>query len=228
MLGVGGVLVATVRLVGPAWAPPLYDGILYEDPYRYLTPPPGERGHPEAVTATLRLRHGRAGAVSVATGENPPQAQISAASGAVAAPAGFTGSTLTLTIKAVPPPSSSPPKGSRIEGNVYAIIAATPAGAAASVAPGAGHEPTITLRGPPDATDAVLERFTGTGWARLETQGTNSPDIYMAPAPRLGDFALVGPLHPPQSSLAGPIIGIVAAIVLLVGGLVLTLRKKRQ
>ena len=42
VLATGFVLVVAAQLIAPLRSPPLYDGVVIEEPYRYLSPPPGQ------------------------------------------------------------------------------------------------------------------------------------------------------------------------------------------
>lgn len=56
--GAGVLLLIAATRLAPVWHPPLFDGVVIEDPYRYLEPPPGKPGSPTMVSDTLALDQG--------------------------------------------------------------------------------------------------------------------------------------------------------------------------
>src|SRR5439155_4166827 len=96
------LLVAAARL-SPTWHRPLYDGVVFEDPYRYLQPPAGKPGNPTSVSDTLALDQGVSPQLYSGTLEQPPQAQMIADRDAFQLPAGTT--SIKATIQPIKPPA---------------------------------------------------------------------------------------------------------------------------
>src|SRR2546423_578455 len=57
-LAAGLLALAAAARLSPTWHPPLFDGVVVEDPYKYLQPPPGKPGNPSSVSDTLALDQG--------------------------------------------------------------------------------------------------------------------------------------------------------------------------
>ena len=76
VLAVGVAVIALAQLGTPHRAPPLYDGVVVEEPYRYLSPPPGAPGSPKSYTATEPVQGGQSAELVAATPESRPQAQL--------------------------------------------------------------------------------------------------------------------------------------------------------
>src|SRR4029077_7907785 len=51
-LVLGGLAIIAVQRVAPLLAPPLYDGVIVIERYRWLVPPPGQPGDPKSATGT--------------------------------------------------------------------------------------------------------------------------------------------------------------------------------
>jgi len=75
-----GLVVAAQRLA-PISGPPLYDGVVVEDEYKWLSPPAGYQGGAPSAAATVPVQGGQSPNVAVATSEQPPQAQVFAGAG---------------------------------------------------------------------------------------------------------------------------------------------------
>src|SRR5258708_7313506 len=156
------MLVARVLLPG---SPPLYDGVVQIDPYRWLEPPPGQSGAPQAATASIVVRTSNSPLVPVATAEPPPQAQIFAQPGSLPMPAGTT--KIEVAINPVKP-EAAPPDW-HIDGNVYRFLLTDGSGTPLS-AP-ASAQVSIVLRATDAATaDAPIERYTPAAGKRLDTE----------------------------------------------------------
>ncbi len=228
-LGVGAGLLALTWRASPLPSPPMYEGLTAQaEPYRYLHPPPGlgSTPRPSGTRATRPLEGGQSPALSPATAETPPQAQLLAARGAFAVPPGATA--VTATIAAVDPPPG-PPIGGEVAGNVY-DISLTAAGAPLAVGP--GRTVTVVLRGPAGIGGPTIERFAGGAWTRLETQplGALAGDSYTADTGALGEFALVAPpgSSAPRSGTDIVAIVLAAGAVLLTAATLIALRRNRR
>jgi hypothetical protein len=191
-VGLASLLVAFVMLAGvwlalPQLAPPLYDGIqLPPGPYRYLNPAPGQKGSPTHAHQLLPLVNHRVLLTVISTREQPPQARLTLQDNAFKIPPGV--SSLTVTIRPVPPPATAP--AGTIQGNVYAFGATAKNGAALSLRPGGAN---VDLRGTGGRVKPVIEEYIGGRWEPLPTGQFLGILIFTATARQLGDFALVVP-----------------------------------
>jgi hypothetical protein len=172
--------------MAPIAGPPLYDGVIVTDPYRWLSPPPGGLAGAKGATGTEPV-HGESPVVAIATPEEPPQAQIFAAPGSLAMPPGT--SSLRLSIEPIPP--NAAPPGGVIDGNEYKIDVVNQAGAL--VTGRAGRQVTLVLRGPPGVTEATIERFDHGSWQPVHTEPAGLPATFLAIVTDFGAFALVAP-----------------------------------
>jgi hypothetical protein len=116
VLAAGLVAIALGQLVGPVAAPPLYDGVVVVEPYRFLDPaPPGQKGGAKGATATVAVKDGANPLVAIATPEQPPQAQVFAPPSSLTLAPGA--ATLALSIQ--PIAAEGTPSDGHIVGNVY-------------------------------------------------------------------------------------------------------------
>ena len=190
VLAIGLVMMGTAQLVRPVVVP-LFDGVVVEDPYRYLSPPPGGEGSPTSATATLPIEADKSPSFAVYTSEMPPQAELLAKGGELAIGAGST--SVTLTIDPIPPPASSSPV--TIAGNVYRIKVVDQSGAALAILP--GQTITLAVRGPAGiAADAAIARFDAGAWKQLSTGPSGLQDLFLSNVDAFGDFALLGQVTP--------------------------------
>jgi hypothetical protein len=198
------------------------------EPYRYLHPPPGlgSTPRPSSGHVTAPLRDGQSPALSPATTEMPPQAQLLAAQGAFVVPPGVTA--VEATIAPVDPPPVAP-IGGEVAGNVY-DIEVTASGLPLAVRP--GRAVTVVLRGPAGFGRPAIERFAAGAWTRLDTQplGALAGDSYAADATGLGTVALVAAPGPSPGGGGGDafIVILAAGAVLLCGGTLIALRRSRR
>lgn len=208
-LAIGVLAVLSVQRLAPAAGPPLYDGVVVIEPYRWLDPPPGQQGNPQAVSGTEAVVGGQSPQTAFITPEQPPQAQVFAFPGGLVLPPGTT----TFIRMAITPvlPQTLPTDG-YIAGNVYRISFTDQAGM--PVAPDPSREVTVVLRGPADTTGATIEVDTGEGWQRLKTTSAAFAATYVAAVTEFGDFALVAPTR--AVGLPMPLEG--PPVPLLVGG----------
>ena len=193
-IGIGAGVILVAGRLSPIAAPPLYDGVVPIDPYRWLHPPAGQAGSPQAASMTITVdQPPQSPLVAVATPESPPQAQIFAPPGGLTMPAGV--SSLQVTITPVDPVAA--PSDGQVAGNVYRVVVTSQAGAPLS-AP-ASARVSIVLRSPIDLPDATIERFNGTGWQPLKTDSAGFASTYVAVVTDFGDFALVTASGQPAS-----------------------------
>jgi hypothetical protein len=197
LLMAGLALVALAVNLRPG-ALPLYDGVVVIEPYRFLHPLAGQAGNPTAASLRLPLAGGPAPPIDAGTAESPPQAQLVIGPGALVLPAGS--STLTVSIRAVDPPSA--PGSGRIEGNVYAFTLSTDGGNPVTL--GAGQVASIVLRAPLGAPTATIERYVAGVWRALATTAAGLPDTYVSNTDALGELALVSGSHAPGETILAP------------------------
>ncbi|MDQ3870123.1 MAG: hypothetical protein M3301_00720 [Chloroflexota bacterium] len=202
LLVAGLVAMAAVHRVAPVASPPLFDGLVVEDPYRYLSPPRGGLTNPSSASRTERVAGGGSPPIFVATSETPPQAQLNASPDAFTMPRGTT----AVTARIRPVPSPLPPRSGHIASNVYRFEVANQAGT--PLVP--RRDPTlfvsIILRTPHGIEDAVVARYANGAWQRLTTEPAGQPAIFLANTTSLGDFAVLAsgpaPVVAPDSLLA--------------------------
>lgn len=197
VLAAGLAGVVAVQRLTPVAGPPLFDGVVVADAYRWLSPPPGQLGGAQGATGTTGV-HGASPVVALATPEQPPQAQIFAAPGTLVLPPGTT--SLRLSIEPVQPGAA--PSDGAIAGNVYRIQVVNQAGGAAAGQP--GGDVSIVLRGPLSATQAKVEHLEGGTWQAVQTQPTGLPATFLAVVTGFGDFALVVPGAPSAAPATHP------------------------
>jgi len=227
------MLIAAARM-SPFWHPPLFDGVVIEDPYRYLQPPAGKPGNPTSVSETLTLDQGASPQLYSGTLEQPPQAQMIADRDAFQLPAGTT--SIKAAIQPIKPPATV--AEGRISGNVYRFAVVNQAGT--NLPLHSGTTITVVLRAPNGVTNGTIIHFNGTGWDQVPTDNGGLPDLYATNATELGDYAILvtgaqtpepsGLTPPPSSSSPSPsstpgstgagqmpwlIIGLVAAAILI-------------
>ena len=200
-------MMATTQVIRPVDLP-LFDGVVVVDPYRYLTPPPGEAGSPTSARSTLAIEAGKSPPFAVYTSETPPQAELLAHGGELAVGAGTT--SVTVTIDPIKPPAGASPKS--IAGNVYEIAVTDQSGAALALLP--GQSITLALRGPAGvAVDAAISRFDAGAWQQLPTGPSGLQDLFLTDVDGFGDFALLGQVTPSAKGLDPELLlwGVVAA-----------------
>ncbi len=253
-LVVGLAVVVAAQRLAPIGGPPLYDGVIVEAPYVWLSPPAGFSGGAQGVDQTIPVQGGQNPDIGVGTAENPPQAQLVAGAGFLNLPSGTT--SIKVSIQPVAP--ASLPAGWTIAGNVYHFSVTNQAGQPLTGQASGGV--TIELRGPATLNAPAIEHFSGGKWSELAADSVGQPNIFTAVVTDFGDFALVeppgwapdpqvvggqyGPLVPGVTAAAGPpgsqpegqssglpwpIIGLAAlaiTIVAAIGGVVV-LRRRR-
>jgi hypothetical protein len=182
VLAIGLAVIVGSQLVAPHRAPPLYDGVVVEEPYRYLSPPPGRPDQPMSFKATLSLDAGQSPKIAAATPESPPQAQLIAAAGAFGLPPGTT--SVSVSIEPVAP--AIPLLGLTIVGNVYRIAVTNQAGLALKPLTAVR----VLLRAPTADPSPALARFTGSMWQEVPSRH-DIAGMVDANVGELGEFAAV-------------------------------------
>jgi hypothetical protein len=227
VLAAGAVLLGLVWLAGPASQPPLYDGPVVAEPYRYCQPPPGfaPQQPPSTVDHNVRVVNGQSPPIADGTAEQPPQAELLAPANVFVVPPGAI--TIRVAILCAPPPRVLPPDG-RLDGNVYRFTVSA-GGTPLGIRP--GQQVTVVLRGPAGAPSPVMERFADGQWMKLDTQplGNASPDSYAANVTALGDMAMVvaDAVVPVEGSDRTPMVATLAvvAVALVAAAALLTRRR---
>jgi hypothetical protein len=192
----GGLLLAVLARILVPGAPPLYDGVVINEPYKWLEPPPGEEGGAQGATGTAGLENGASPLIALATPEQPPQAQVFAPPGALVLPPGTTSLMLAIT----PIPAEGTPANGHIAGNVYRISITNQAGVPATAPPQAYVS--VVMRGPDGLLDATMERFKGGAWTELQTSHAGYTSGFLSIVTEFGDFALIA-AGPTATSSAG-------------------------
>ncbi len=185
-LGVGLLMVVLARVLVPG-APPLYDGVVINEPYKWLEPPPGGEGGAQGVSDTAALENGGSPLIALATPEQPPQAQVFAPPGALVLPAGTT----SLLMAIMPIPAEGTPASGQIAGNVYRISITDQAGVPTKAPPQAYVS--VVMRGPDGLLEATMARLKGGAWQPLETSHAGYTSGFLSIVTEFGDFALIAP-----------------------------------
>lgn len=202
LLAAGLLAMAAVHRLAPLASPPLFDGLIVEDPYRYLSPPPGGASNPSSASRTERVAGRDSPPVFVATSETPPQAQLNASPAAFTMPPRTTA--VTASVKPVPSPRA--PTTGHIASNVYRFEVTNQAGV--RLVPRRHPElfVSIILRAPHGVRDAFVARYVNGAWQPLTTEPAGQPGIFLANTTSLGDFAVLAsgpaPAVAPDSLLA--------------------------
>jgi hypothetical protein len=183
-LGLG--LVLLVRLRDPWPAPPLYDGVIVVAPYVWLDPPAGELGGALGTSDKIAVKGGQNQIVAVATGEQPPQAQILATPGALVLGPGAT----SLSVSITPIEPAQPVSDGYIDGNVYRFVVVDQLGRPAT-APASAYVSIFLRSANPADADGTIERFDGSSWVPIETSSEGGAG-FLAIVTSFGDFAVVG------------------------------------
>jgi hypothetical protein len=179
--------VVAAQHMRPIAGPPLYDGVVVFDPYKWLSPPPGLDGGAKSAQQTFSGGDLQGG-FGFGTPEEPPQIQLQSVFTTLALPSGT--SSVTMSIEPVSTPSAKPPNGI-VSGNVYQITVTDENGTA--LTPRRGATVTLVLRGPTSLPEATIERFSGGAWTELQTSWPGVPDTFLADVGDFGEFALVAP-----------------------------------
>jgi hypothetical protein len=196
-LVVGLVLMLAVQLPGHRAPAALYDGVVTEDPYRYLEPPPGGLGDPSSATASAQVQSGSVGQLFAATLESPPQAQVISEPGALVLPDGATSVTMSIT----PITPAALPTSGRLAGNAYRVAVTDQTGAAVTIRP--GSLVTLVLRGDRPPTSGTIAQFVGGTWQTLPSDPGGLPDLFSTNMTSFGDFGMLD-TAPAASGSAAP------------------------
>jgi hypothetical protein len=185
---VGLFAILAAELLGPLAGPPLYDGVIPIEAYRWLSPPPGEHGGAKGITQVLPVSGASSPLITLATTELTPQAQLFAQPGALSMPAG----TNSLSVSITPVPPTAQPTAGHIAGNVYRITITTQAGVRVTAPPSA--EVTVVLRAPDvTATQGTVALLSKGVWQPLKTDAAGLGASFVTVVTSFGDFALLEP-----------------------------------
>jgi hypothetical protein len=207
----------------PMSGPPLYDGlILGNDPYRYVSAPPGHRATPPPSSAamTVKVSGGLLAPFTVGTHERPPQAQVSASTRAFRATGSHTAQVTITPIR----PDHPAPRGDVYDGNVYQVSVSA-GGKELTQLPGATV--IAALRGTGAKGQPLFALRTAKGWSLAKPTATGTPGVYSRQVRTVGEMVLVIPAGEAGSSEGGFPVGPVVAVVvfmLLLGGLLVVVR----
>jgi hypothetical protein len=219
----GGLLVvAAAQALARPGSPALYDGVVSQEPYRWLNPSGGHAGNPTSFHTSLKVTGSSSPQFVAATSESPPQAQLIGGPGAFAVPPGTTA--INVTIDPLSAPNAS---GGQVTGNAYRFGVTDQSGAALSVVPSSAL--TLVLRAPDGIVDATIAQVVGGSWQPLTTQPAGQPGIFIANVTQLGDFALILPGVTGVFGLDPVIIAVAAGIAVLSAiGLLWVVRSGRR
>lgn len=222
VLAAASVLVLAVQVAQPVGVP-LYDGVVVQEPYRFLHPQGGQPGSPGAYSGEAPVTSDSSPIFSAYTSENPPQAQLIALRGAFTLTPGAT--KVLVSIVAVEPPP--PPAVGGIAGNVYRIAVTDQSGAPLEVRPCAGCL-TLRMRAPENTTEAVLQRYADGAWHDVETVHEGLTGSYVTNVLALGDYAVISAASvEPGGPGAIVVVGGAAVLLLLAFGAFLLLRVRQ-
>lgn len=225
-----------IQILAPVGVP-LYDGVVVQEPYRFLRPAQGQAGSPGSFAANVDVVGARSPQVTAATIESPPQAQLIALPDAFALPAGVT----SLSVSVAPVEVPTVAAGGDIAGNVYRFTVADPGGRPLPIKPCEGCI-SLVMRAPEDtAGEARLQRYAGGVWTDVETVHAGIVGMYATNPTALGDYAIVtrsgaGPgssVQPGGPSVEGvPFEGYVVAggaavLLILLFGAVLVMQRRQ-
>jgi hypothetical protein len=181
----GLAIILAARFWAPIASPPLFDGVVLQEPYRYLEPGQNQAGSPGSGTATVKVDGPSSPGFAVATTESPPQGQLIAPPGAFVVPTGAT--SITASIQPIPP--TGKPATGTLAGNVYRFSVVDQSGSGLAV--NAATQPTLVLRAPQGISDATVELLGETGWQPVTTLPAGQPGIFVSNVSTVGDYALV-------------------------------------
>ena len=217
LAGMGLALAAQVS--GPVGVP-IYDGVVVQEPYRYLHPQAGQESSPTSFSATPALDGGVSPVFAAATLENPPQAQLIAQRDAFEVPAGATA--LQVSVSPIEPPPA--PAGWMIAGNVYRFSVTDQAGNPLPVKRCEGCL-SLVVRAPDGVQAGAIKRFTGGTWVDVETLHAGILAMYQANPTALGDYAVITIPDTGPNPLV--VVGGTALVGLLLVGAFLFVRLRR-
>ena len=219
----GGLLALAVQVTAPVGVP-LYDGVVVQEPYRFLHPSGGQPGSPGSYAQPRAITESVSPSLAGATTESPPQAQLIALEDAFELTAGATEIHLSITPIEAPPA----PEGSSIAGNVYRFEVTDQAGTPLVPKACDGCR-SLLLRAPEGTGDGVINRFVDGAWVEVETVHAGIVSLYQTNAAALGEYAvIVSGSSQPEPGLDPLVLVAVGAILiwLLVGAIYVWMRRR--
>ena len=182
------LVILAARLLVPS-APPLYDGVVPLEAYRWLDPPPsGQHGGAKGATAVIPVQGGKSPLVAVATPELEPQAQMLAPPDGLTMPA----ATTAIHVSIEPIPAEGVPTDGHIDGNVYRFTVTDQRGTPIT-APASARVSVVLRAADPTLTDATVERLVDGTWQPSKSSSQGFGGTFLAIATDFGDFAVVAP-----------------------------------
>ena len=212
----GGVLVLAVQVAAPVGVP-LYDGVVVQEPYRFLHPTGDQAGSPASFSATVQVTGSESPTVVAATTESPAQAQVIGQEGAFV----LTPSATSLLVSVTPIEPPPPPEGGSIAGNVYRFSVTDQAGTALAIKPCDGCI-SLVMRAPDGVGVASIQRFADGAWQRVETLHAGMVALYQTNPTVLGDYAVIA-MDEPAQGIDPLVIGGAAVVLVLFLGVVFLL-----
>jgi len=215
-------LVLAVQVAQPVGVP-LYDGVVIQEPYRFLHPTGDQAGSPGSYSGEAAVTGDGSPSFAAFTSENPPQAQFSSRRRAFPWPRGAPrGSASVRPVEPRPRPAAG-----RIAGNVYRFAVTDQAGTPLEVRTCAGCL-TVRMRAPEDTTEAVLQRYADGAWQDVQTTHEGMTGTYVTDVLALGDYAVISAAAvEPGGPGAIVVLGGAAVILLLAFGAFLLLRVRQ-
>ena len=217
----GGALALAVQVAAPVGVP-LYDGVVVQEPYRYLHPTGDQAGSPTSFSATVQVAGTESPTVVAATTENPAQAQVIGQEGAFV----LTPSATALLVSVAPIEPPPPPEGGTIAGNVYRFSVTDPAGTALAITPCDGCI-SLVMRAPDGVGVATIQRFADGAWQEVETLHAGMVSLYQTNPKALGTYAVIAMDEPVAGIDPVVIAGGVIALLLFLGVVFLLFRVKQ-
>lgn len=211
----GGVLALAVQVAAPVGVP-LYDGVVVQEPYRYLHPTGDQAGSPTSFSATLQVAGAESPTVVAATSESPAQAQLIGQEGAFV----LTPSATSLLVSVSPIEAPPPPEGWSIAGNAYRFSVTDQAGTALAITPCDGCI-SLVMRAPDGVGVASIQRYADGRWEQVETLHAGMVALYQTNPTTLGDYAVIAMDEPDPGIEPWILVGGAIALVLLLGAVFL-------
>ena len=214
LLLLGGALLVLVVQVAQPVGVPLYDGVVVQEPYRFLHPAGGQAASPTSYSGEKPVAGDLSPIFAAATSENPPQAQLISQRGAFTLTAGAT--VVKVSVTPIEPPAP-PPTGSTIAGNVYRFSVTDQSGTPLDVRQCAGCL-SLLMRAPEETEGASIKRYADGAWHDVETVHAGMVDLYQTNATAMGDYAVIAGNNEAPPEEGGLIRGIPDFV--LIGGLI--------
>jgi hypothetical protein len=217
----GGALALAVQIAAPVGVP-LYDGVVVQEPYRYLHPTGDQAGSPTSFSATVPVAGPESPTIVAATTENPAQAQVIGQEGAFV----LTPSATSLQVSVTPIEAPPPPEGGSIAGNVYRFSVADQAGTQLAITPCDGCI-SLVMRAPEGVGVASIQRYADGAWLEVVTLHAGMVALYQTNPTALGDYAVIALDEPAPGIDPAVLAGGAIALVLFLGVVFLLFRVKQ-